>query len=33
MRRNYFRGRIGEGRGRILVDTGSGGVRLRTSGG
>ncbi|HSM06798.1 MAG TPA: DUF4097 family beta strand repeat-containing protein [Longimicrobiales bacterium] len=33
MRRNYFRGRVGEGRGRIMVDTGSGGVRLRTSGG
>ncbi len=32
MRRNYFRGRIGEGRGRIIVDTGSGGVRLTTSG-
>jgi hypothetical protein len=29
MRRNYFRGRVGEGRGRILVDTGSGGIRLR----
>lgn len=32
MRRNYFRGRVGDGSGRILIDTGSGGVRLRTSG-
>ena len=32
MRRNYFRGVVGAGRGRILIDTGSGGVRLRSSG-
>lgn len=28
-RRNYLRGRIGDGDGRIRIDTGSGGVRLR----
>lgn len=32
MRRNYFRGRVGDGSGRILIDTGSGGIRLRHSG-
>ena len=32
MRRNYFRGRVGDGRGRILIDTGSGGVRLLAAG-
>ena len=32
MRRNYFRGRVGDGSGRILIDTGSGGIRLRTAG-
>lgn len=29
MRRNYFRGTVGNGSGRILIDTGSGGIRLR----
>lgn len=28
MRRNYFRGVVGSGAGRIVIDTGSGGVRL-----
>ena len=28
MRRNYFRGVAGDGGGRILVDTGSGRIRL-----
>jgi len=28
-RRNYMRGRLGDGDGRIRIDTGSGGVRLR----
>ncbi|UCC26528.1 MAG: DUF4097 family beta strand repeat protein [Gemmatimonadales bacterium] len=28
MRRNYFSGVVGNGRGRIVIDTGSGGVRL-----
>lgn len=32
MRRNYFRGQVGDGSGRILIDTGSGGIRLRHSG-
>lgn len=29
MKRTYFRGRIGDGDGRIDIDTGSGGVKLR----
>ena len=28
LERSYFRGQIGDGRGRIFIDTGSGGVRL-----
>lgn len=28
-RRSFFRGRIGDGNGRVIIDTGSGGVRIR----
>mgnify|MGYP006141749859 CR=1 FL=1 len=27
-RRDHYRGRIGDGRGRVEIDTGSGGVRI-----
>lgn len=31
VRRDYYRGRIGDGRGRLEIDTGSGGVRITRS--
>lgn len=31
VRRDYYRGRIGDGRGRVDIDTGSGGVRITRS--